>query len=195
MQVNLDSVAYIRPLSMDVRFGTPSPLFDNAWQAPLVQNQNTQLVDASLLGSPDLAHLVSHSNIEPKVPSCQEVPGTRLIAGGAPTSRLPSQYRHQDDQSLEDGYYGYTIAEPPMRSQQQSKVDGLSTKSRPTKPERTLCKSLARMVFLFYQAQGVKDIEEAEKMLACSLQGAGADQRSSEYAVTVLHALFEENSL
>jgi len=117
--------------------------------------------------------------MEPKIPSCQEVPGTRLTGGCAPSSRIPSCYDPQDDQ-------------PKEGNQQQPKLDALSTKSRPTKPERTLCKSLARMAFLFHQANGLQDIAQAEKMLICSLQGARADQRSSEYATTVLHALFAE---
>jgi len=193
MQGKRDSFVYMGPMKVTISSRPTSP-FDSVVKAPWACNQNCQepqLVDASPVWLHDMPHVLPHSKISPRIPNSQEVPHTRLKFGGAqaPSSLLPQHYDPQ-----ESTYYEYTniTGERQIHTEQQQKCDGLSTKNRPTKPERTLCKSLARMAFLFHQANNFKDKAEAEKMLALSLNGANADQRSCEYATTVLHALFAE---
>jgi len=180
-----------------VRFGqafkavpcmTSDPLFENTLQV----SRESHVVDSLLIRLPVLPNQMSHSLAGLKIPSCQEVPETRLGAWDASFSRAPSTtFRQSNDKKMMADDITDLRTEATKRNK-KSKTRILNAKTRPAKSERMLCKSLARMVFLFQQANYLKDMAEAEKMLARSLHGARADPRSYEYAINVLHALFAE---
>jgi len=171
---------------------------EQSLQMPWVNTQDTHPMDARLLGLPGLPHVLSHSIAGLRVPSCQEVPHTRLTAGKASSLRAPSSFLAQRKEPrtgtvLERFIDEFTHLEneQPERTKKNKSL-GLNSKSRPTKPERVLCKSLARMVFWSHQASSLKDVAKAEKMLVRSMHTASADPRSFDYGLGVLHALFAE---
>jgi len=156
------------------------------------------------LKKPDLPHMLyySQAGLEAfRIPSSYEVPGTRLVARDTSSSRASSPFVSQNKEAqhflLSDRLaagqcdeFAQTKNDPPMSTRRDKEIYRSSTKNRPTKPQRMLCKSLARMVFLFHQANSLKDMAEAENMLARSLHGAQADPRCFKYAVYVLHGMF-----
>jgi len=194
MQTRQDSRVNLGQPFKAIPFVTSAPLFEHVLEVP----QDSHLVEAPLLDLPVLPNKMSHSLAGLRIPSCKEIPDTRLVARDASLSQAPSLFSPQFNERRENAVlemladvFTHLTHEPPKRTTKH-KAHRPNTKIRPAKSERMLCKSLAHRVFLFQQASSLKDMADAEKMLARSLYGAHADPRSYDYAIGVLHALFAE---